>query len=57
MERTHDPMGARPTVLLVDDEELLRALLSRMLMEAGFTDTFLDAITRLLSRQTASPNP
>jgi two-component system cell cycle sensor histidine kinase/response regulator CckA len=27
----------RTTVLLVDDEELLRRLLSRMLLEAGFT--------------------
>jgi two-component system, cell cycle sensor histidine kinase and response regulator CckA len=37
MERTHDPMGAGPTVLLVDDEELLRALPSRMLIAAGFS--------------------
>jgi DNA-binding response OmpR family regulator len=35
METTHETeIGA--TVLLVDDEELLRRLLSRMLVEAGF---------------------
>jgi two-component system cell cycle sensor histidine kinase/response regulator CckA len=36
-----DPIDTSPskrtTVLLVDDEELLRRLLSRMLLEAGFT--------------------
>lgn len=37
MEPTEASAPMRTTVLLVDDEELLRRLLSRMLLEAGFT--------------------
>ena len=37
MEPTQASAPMRTTVLLVDDEELLRRLLSRMLLEAGFT--------------------
>jgi CheY-like chemotaxis protein len=37
MEPTQASAPMRTTVLLVDDEEWLRRLLSRMLLEAGFT--------------------
>jgi DNA-binding response OmpR family regulator len=37
MEQIHTSPSMPTTVLLVDDEEILRRLLSRMLLEAGFT--------------------
>jgi two-component system cell cycle sensor histidine kinase/response regulator CckA len=37
MEPIETSASMRTTVLLVDDEELIRRLLSRMLFEAGFT--------------------
>jgi two-component system, cell cycle sensor histidine kinase and response regulator CckA len=36
MERAHSLNMSGPTVLLVDDEQLLRDLLSRILSDAGF---------------------
>jgi two-component system cell cycle sensor histidine kinase/response regulator CckA len=37
MDPIHTSTPMRTTVLLVDDEQMLRRLLSRMLLEAGFT--------------------